>query len=110
MSVASVGFSPVLPTPLPVDIRPPVVKQQDTQPEKNSKPQIIQSTAADIQRLSSAFNKKLQFVVDHSSNQVIVKVIDKETDKVIKELPPAELQRLYSNLKEAIGLLFDEMV
>jgi len=41
---------------------------------------------------------------------VIVKVIDKETDKVIKELPPAELQRLHSNLKEAIGLLFNEMV
>jgi len=49
-------------------------------------------------------------VVDHSSNQVIIKVIDKETDKVVKELPPEELQRLHSNLKEAIGLLFDEMV
>jgi len=48
--------------------------------------------------------------VDHHSNEVIVKVIDKETDKVIKELPPEELQRLHRKLKEAIGLLFDEMV
>jgi flagellar protein FlaG len=29
---------------------------------------------------------------------------------VIKELPPEELQRLHKNLKEAVGLLFDEMV
>ena len=110
MSVASVGFINVSPAPLPGDIRQQVVRQQDPQPEKKAKPQVIQSTAADLQRLSHAFNKKLQFVVDHSSNQVIVKVIDKETDKVIKELPPAELQRLHSNLKEAIGLLFNEMV
>ncbi|MCL2759466.1 MAG: flagellar protein FlaG [Treponema sp.] len=108
MSVASVGF-PVSPMPLPIDLGQ-AARQQSTQPEKvKPQPQIIQSTAADLQKLSNAFNKKLQFVVEHGSNQVIVKVIDKETDKVIKELPPAELQRLHTNLKEAIGLLFDEM-
>jgi flagellar protein FlaG len=110
MSVARVGYTPVLPIPIPGDIRMQEVRQQDPQPEKKAKPQLIQSTAADLQRISHAFNKKLQFVVDQSSNLVIVKVIDKETDKVIKELPPEELQRLYSNLKEAVGLLFNEMV
>jgi len=112
MSVASVGLVPVSPLPLHSgDIKPQqTVRQQDTQPEKKVKPHIVETTAADLQRLGSAFNKKLQFVVDHNSNEVIVKVIDKATDKVIKELPPEELQRLHTNLKEAIGLLFDEMV
>jgi len=63
-----------------------------------------------LERISLVFNRKLQFVVDHNSSEVTVKVIDKETDKVIKEIPPEELQRLHNNLKEAIGLLFDEMV
>jgi len=111
MSIASVGHVPVSPAPLSGDIRPQAVKQQaESHPEKEKRSQVARSTAADIQRLSHAFNKKLQFEVDQSSNQVIVKVIDKETDKVIKELPPEELQRLHSNLKEIIGLLFDEMV
>ena len=110
MSIASVGHIPISQAPLSSDVRPQAVKQHDTQAANDVKPQIIQSTAADIQRLSHAFNKKLEFKVDSSSNQVIVKVIDKETDKVIKELPPEELQRLHSNLKEVIGLLFDEMV
>jgi flagellar protein FlaG len=66
--------------------------------------------AADLEQVSLAFNKKLQFVVDHRSHEVIVKVIDRETDKVIKELPPEELQRLHSKLKETIGFLFDERV
>ena len=108
MLITSVGHSPASPAPFSADLHPQSAKQQETQ-SKNIKPQMLQSTAADLQRLGNAFNKKLQFVVDHRSNEVIVKVIDKETDKVIKELPPEELQRLHSNLREAIGLLFDEM-
>ena len=109
MLITSVGHSPASPSPLPADARTQPAKQQETQP-KDIKPQMVQSTAVNLEKLGNAFSKKLQFVVDHSSHEVIVKVIDKETDKVIKELPPEELQRLHSNLKEAFGLLFDEMV
>jgi flagellar protein FlaG len=72
--------------------------------------QNLQRIASDISHVSLAFNKKLQFVVDHQSNEVIVKVIDKETDKVIKVIPPEELQRLHRMIKETIGFLFNEEV
>ncbi|MCL2211537.1 MAG: flagellar protein FlaG [Treponema sp.] len=107
MSVASVGFHV---SPVPVAEMSQAARQQLNQSETKVKPQVIQSTAADFERIGLAFNRKLQFEVKHDSRQVIVKVIDKETDRVIKELPPEELQRLHSNLKEAIGLLFDERV
>ena len=111
MSVTSVGLNPITPSPFTADIRVQPVKQDDNisrEPKENHHE--VHSAAADLQKLGLAFNRKLQFVVDHNSNQVIVKVIDKETDKVIKELPPEELQRLHGYLKEAVGLLFDEMV
>jgi flagellar protein FlaG len=108
MSVANVGFNTVSPMLFPEQER--TVRQAADQPEKKAKPQIHNSTTAELEKIGLVFNKKLQFVVDHSSHEVIIKVIDKDTDKVIKELPPEELQRLHSNLKEAIGLLFDEMV
>ena len=107
MSISNVGF-PV--TPSFQGIRSQEVQQQDT-PQKETKkvkPLVIQSAATNLERY--VFNRKLQFVVDHNSNQVIVKVIDKETDKVIKVLPPEELQRLHRNLKESNGFLFDERV
>ena len=109
MSVGSVGYNPVSPMPLPADIRGAVVRHEDSTPQSEAKvkPQVIHSSAQDLQRV---FSRRLQFVVDQSSQQVIVKVIDKETDKVIKELPPEELQRLHRNIKEAIGLLYDELV
>ncbi|MDR2941157.1 MAG: flagellar protein FlaG [Treponema sp.] len=109
MSVASVGYSPVSPVPIPVGSRPDaaVTEPKAVEPKK-VKAQVISSTASDLERL--VFNRKLQFVVDHDSHEVIVKVIDKDTDKVIKVLPPEELQRLHNNLKETIGFLFDERV
>jgi flagellar protein FlaG len=73
-------------------------------------PHILKAAVVDIERISLAFNKKLKFVIDHESNEVTVKVIDGETDKVIKVLPPEELQRLHNKLKETIGFLFDERV
>jgi flagellar protein FlaG len=76
----------------------------------NQKRGDIESTLEDIEKISLAFNKKLKFMVDHQSHEVTVKVIDRETDKVIRELPPEELQRLHGKIREALGILFDERI
>jgi flagellar protein FlaG len=70
----------------------------------------ILDVTRDLEQISLSFNRKLQFVVDHESNEISVKVIDRATDKVIKVLPPEELQRLHSRIEETIGFLFDETV
>ena len=60
--------------------------------------------------VSRAFNRRLKFSVNRELNQVVVKVVDKATDKVIKELPSEEVQRLHVRIREAIGLLIDEEI
>jgi flagellar protein FlaG len=70
----------------------------------------LKEEIANLERISLAFNKKLQFVIDYSSKEVTVNVIDPDTDKVIKVLPPEELRRLHNKIEEAIGFLFDEKV
>jgi flagellar protein FlaG len=70
----------------------------------------LRSTTSDLERISMAFNRRLRFEVDHESSEILIKVIDSETDKVIKELPPEELRRLHSSLRETIGFLFDRTV
>jgi flagellar protein FlaG len=52
----------------------------------------------------------LKFSVNRELGDVVVKVIDTTTDKVIKELPPEALQRLHVRIQEALGLLFDETI
>ncbi len=72
--------------------------------------QDLDNSARQLEQVSLAFDKKLRFEVNHDLDRVIVKVIDPETDKVIKELPPEELQRLQARIQEMIGLLFDERI
>lgn len=60
--------------------------------------------------ITEIFNRKLKFSIDKDLDQVIVKVVDAETDKVIKEIPPEELKRLYAKMKEAIGLIIDKTI
>jgi flagellar protein FlaG len=91
-----------------VRLSPPAVKNAEA--EKNPADRHIQDMVQNLEQISLSFNRRLQFVVDHKSKEITVKVIDKTTDKVIKVLPPEELQRLHSRIEETIGFLFDETV
>jgi len=64
--------------------------------------------AVDTDIFGLTFNRRLQFEVDHNSNEVIVKIIDNTTEEVVRVLPPEELQRLHRNLQETMGFLFSE--
>ena len=70
----------------------------------------IRTTAQELEHISLAFNRRLKFIVDYDSKEVIVKVIDTETDKVIRVLPPKELQGLHERIRETLGFLFDQRV
>jgi len=71
-------------------------------------PSDLKSVARDLQRVSEAFNRRLAFSFNEKLGQVVVKVIDAETDKVVREIPPTELQRVYERIREVIGLLVDK--
>jgi len=75
-----------------------------------SKAPDLQKTVSDLEQISLAFNRRMKFVIDQESREILIKVIDNETDKVIKVLPPQELQKLHSRIRETMGFLFDAMV
>jgi flagellar protein FlaG len=83
-------------------------KERETETQKSGKD--IERYLRDILHFSSLFDRKLKFVVNRNSGTVIVKVIDKQTDKVIKEIPPEAMQKLHQSMKEALGLLIDEEI
>ena len=73
-------------------------------------PQKVRKVVEQIQNISDMFDRKLQFQINNDLNEVIVKVIDSNTDKVIREIPSAEIQKLQIRIKETLGLLFDESI
>jgi flagellar protein FlaG len=98
------------PPPLPIEKKAAAEQAQASLPGSRQSSSSLEKTTADIQHISMVFNSRLKFIIDHESNEILIKVIDNETDKVIKVLPPEELQRLHSRIKETIGFLFDRMV
>jgi len=70
----------------------------------------IESQVRRIQDYANFVGSKIQFRVNEDLGKVIVKIVDPQTDKVIKEIPSADVQNLQLRLKEALGLLVDEKV
>jgi len=79
------------------------------EPQKLSR-QEIENQARALEGTFLAFNRRVVLSVNDQINQVIIKVVDGETDKVIKEIPPEEIQHLIARIKETIGLLVDEKI
>jgi flagellar protein FlaG len=53
-------------------------------------------------------NEKVSFSYHEENKRIIIKVIDKETREVVREIPPKDIVKLSEHLKEYLGMLVDE--
>jgi len=61
-----------------------------------------------IKEAAILFNRKIRLEVEEDLNIMIVKVIDSETEEVIRQIPPKELVALSKNAKDLKGLLINK--
>lgn len=55
-------------------------------------------------------NTRFQYEIKDKLGYFVVRIIDNDTDKVIKEIPSKELQKVHSNIERALGLIFDKEI
>lgn len=60
--------------------------------------------------MESMHNVGLEFSVHDASGRTIVKVVDKETKELIREIPPEDILDFAAKMQEMIGILFDKKV
>ena len=53
-------------------------------------------------------NVELKFNKDDETGQTYVKIVDKETGDIIREIPPEEVRKLAEKLEEMVGILLDK--
>ncbi len=51
---------------------------------------------------------KVTFAVDDATGRSVVRVLNKETGDVIRQLPPEELLNLVARMRQLTGLIFNE--
>jgi flagellar protein FlaG len=75
---------------------------------------LIQHTSRDLEEIKKATNEvlaqlniQLDFTLDKDLHKVVVKVINKETGKVIRQIPPEEMLKIAKRMEEMSGILLD---
>jgi flagellar protein FlaG len=103
MDVVSIGNG----VPLQDAHRPqPHQEAPPPQPATETEKVPIETVLRELQSISAGFNRKLSFSINEKLDQVVVRVIDTDSNEVIREIPPAELQRVHERIREVMGILF----
>jgi flagellar protein FlaG len=78
--------------------------------EKKSDDEALSDTVSDLNELVQNMRRELQFSLEKESGELVVKVIDTETDEVVRQIPPEEVIELRRRLSDAAGAIFRESV
>lgn len=68
----------------------------------------IDSTMSDINSKIKMSNTQLQYSIDEETQRISIKVIDQNTDKVIREIPPEETLEAIKKIWEIAGIIVDK--
>jgi flagellar protein FlaG len=72
---------------------------------ENRSGQDLKNVVNDVNEFIKPINNTLQFSIDDETGTTVVKVIDTETDKVIKQIPSEEMLALAKAIGQLKGLL-----
>jgi flagellar protein FlaG len=64
-----------------------------------------------VDKLSQQFrgkNTSLNFSIDDKTKSLVVKVIDSDSEKVIRQIPPEEVLAIRARIQELLGAIFDK--
>uniref|UniRef100_A0A832IAG3 Flagellar protein FlaG n=1 Tax=Pseudothermotoga hypogea TaxID=57487 RepID=A0A832IAG3_9THEM len=91
------------------------VEKASEEPKKQQNNDVDLSKAMDslkktFERLSRFFKTEAQFTIERELNMIIIKIKDKDTGEIVRQIPPEVAVKIAKNLQELIGILFDEKV
>lgn len=78
--------------------------------QKDLDSEALEKLAEELNENFKIFNAAISFSVDKDTSKTVITILDRETEEVIREIPPEELLELAAKLTEIIGRLVDETV
>ncbi len=67
----------------------------------------IDSAVKSMQSYAQSVTRNLNFSIDDSTGEVVVKVIDGESGKVVRQIPSEEVLKLAAQLDDMRSLMFE---
>lgn len=76
--------------------------------QKKSDPQELQNSVKQLNDVAKLYSSQLEFSVDKETNIQVVKVVDQETQKVIRQIPSEDAIRIAKAIGDFKGLLLKD--
>ncbi|MDH6184142.1 flagellar protein FlaG [Polaromonas sp. CG_23.6] len=70
----------------------------------------LQQSLEDINKVLAGFSVSVQFEIDPDYSELIVKVVDQDSGKLIRQIPTEEVMRMSKAMDNLKGLLFAQSV
>jgi len=85
-----------------------VKNQQEELKNQKVSPEILEKIVEELRKKLSMLNTQLKIQIDKDTDITVIKVIDKQTNKVIRQIPPEYVLKIAKYLDEIAGLLLNE--
>ncbi|ANQ54352.1 flagellar protein FlaG [Thermosipho sp. 1063] len=83
-------------------------KEMDQQNRNVDLNAVAKEFKENLEKLKKIFRGEAEFNIDKDTGMIVVKIKDKDTGEIIRQIPPEVALRLAKNLEELIGVIFDE--
>jgi flagellar protein FlaG len=83
------------------------VEENKIQSSDQMTSQDVEEVLESFQALSNTIQTKLNFSVHEENNAIVIKVIDKESNQLIRQFPSDELLNLQDKMRDMAGFLFN---
>ena len=83
---------------------------QDAQEKRDVKPEELQKLIEEVKRKFDMLSKYLKIDIDQELEMPVVKIMEKDTNRVIRQIPPDYLLELMKRIDQLLGLLVEKEV
>jgi Uncharacterized flagellar protein FlaG len=83
---------------------------QDTKEKSDVKPEELQRLIEEVKRKFDMLSKYLKIDIDQELEIPVVKIMERDTNRVIRQIPPEYLLELMKRIDQLLGLLMERKV
>jgi flagellar protein FlaG len=83
---------------------------QDVQEKRDINPEELQKLIEEVKRKFDMLSKYLKIDIDQELEIPVVKIMEKDTNRVIRQIPPEHLLELMKRVDQLLGLLLEKEV
>ena len=83
-----------------------VVDRKKGDQDRDSDKEQVKAIVDRLNHMSRVLDRKIQFEIASETEDVVVKIVDRETGHTIRQIPPQELVKLASRMEEIHEIIF----